>query len=174
MHQSRRLTPAQPEMLKHTAYTPIMLGVLLAHGLHDRAWHERLATVLGLRFMPWAAAAVVVVVCTVAPVDLTGWPRLSLHLAMVVLVGSCVIREDHWMMPLLRLPPLVRIGVLSYGIYLLHMLCRHGCKAILDKAGLPAEPWLFPLTLGVTVVVAWLSFTFYEARFLKLKDRFTS
>lgn len=167
------LKSTEPEMLKQTGFTPIMLGVLLAHGLHSPSWHARLAPVLGQRFMPLAAAAVVVLICTFAPLDLTGVPRLSIHLAMAVLVGSCVIREDHLAMPLLRLPPLVRIGLLSYGIYLLHMFCRHGCKAILDKVGLPTEPWLFPLTLVVTVIVAQLSYTFYESRFLKLKDRFT-
>lgn len=167
------LKSTEPEMLKQTGFTPIMLGVLLAHGLHDERWHARLAPVLGQRWMPFAAGAAVLAICTFAPLDLTGWPRLSIHVAMVVLVGSCVIREDHFAMPLLRLPPLVRIGLLSYGIYLLHMFCRHGCKAILDKLGVSTEPWLFPLTLIVTVVVAQISYTFYEQRFLKLKDRFT-
>ena len=167
------LTSAEPEMLKQTGFTPIMLGVLLAHGLHSPNWHARLAPVLGHRLMPLVAAAAVLAICTFAPLDLTGVPRLSIHLAMVVLVGSCVIREDHVAMSLLRLPPLVRIGLLSYGIYLFHMFCRHGCKVILDKMGLPAEPWLFPLTLIVTVIIAQISYTFYESRFLKLKDRFS-
>ncbi len=165
--------PHQPEFLRQTGFTPIMLGVLLAHGLHDPIWHERLAKVLRPVWMPLLAAAVILLICTLAPKDLTGWPRFSLHLFMTLLLGSCVIREDHLLMPLLRLPPLVRIGALSYGIYLLHMLSRHGCAAVLNKVGLPLEPWLFPLTLLVTVVIAELSFRFFESRFLKLKDRFT-
>ena len=166
-------TSAQPEMLKQTGFTPILLGVLLAHGLHDPRWHARLALVLGQRWMPLLAAATLVLLCTVAPQDLTGVPRLSIHLAMLVLVGSCVIREDHLAMTALRLPPLVRIGLLSYGIYLLHMICRHGCRVVLDKVGLPTEPWLFPSTLVATVIVAQISYSFYEQRFLRLKERFT-
>ncbi len=166
-------TPHQPEFLRQTGFTPIMLGVLLAHGLHDPRWHARLAGLLHLRGTAVVALFVIVFICTVAPPDLTGWPRFSLHLAMTVLVGASVIREDHLLQPMLRLPPLVRIGMLSYGMYLLHMLCRHGCKTVLTKLGLVQDFWLFPATLVVTVVVAQASFQFYEQRFLKLKDRFS-
>lgn len=165
---------AEPQMLKQTGFTPILLGVVLAHALHHPAWHERLARVLTLRATPVVAAVAIVFVCSVAPVDLTGWPRLSLHLLMVVLVGSCVIREDHLLRPVLQLPPLVRIGVLSYGIYLLHMICRHVCHSAIERIGLDERPWLFLSTLGLTVIIAQVSFTFFEQRFLRLKDRFTS
>lgn len=163
----------QPEFLRQTGFTPIMLGVLLAHGLHNPLWHQRLARLLHPQAMGLAALVVVVGICSWAPLDLTGWPRFSLHLAMATLVGASVVREDHLLMPALRFPPLVRIGMLSYGIYLLHMLTRHGCKTILAKIGLTEEAWLFPTTLLATVVVAQLSFHFYESRFLKLKDRFS-
>jgi len=163
----------EPQMLKQTGFTPILLGVMLAHALHHPLWHERLARVLTLRGTPAVAAAAIVFVCSVAPVDLTGWPRFSLHLLMVVLVGSCVIREDHLLGPVLRLPPLVRIGVLSYGIYLLHMFSRHLCHSVIEKFGWDERPWLFFSTLILTVIVAQLSFTFYEQRFLLLKARFT-
>ena len=164
----------EPEFLRQTGFTPILLGVLLAHGLHDPRSHAWLARLLHPRGLGVLALGVIVFICTVAPADLTGWPRFTLHLAMAVLVGACIIREDHLLMPALKLPPLVRIGLLSYGMYLFHMLCRHGCNAVLQKLGLTHEAWLFPVTLLVTVVVAQLSFTFYEQRFLKLKDRFAA
>jgi len=173
MH-SLGFAPHEPEMLRQTGFTPIMLGVLLAHGLHSPVWFERLRWLLQPRWMPVVAVVVIMAVCSVPGDDLTGWPRLSLHLAMTLLLGSAVIREDHWLMPVLKLRPLVRIGVLSYGMYLLHMLCRHGCRVVLDKAGVVAEWPLFPTTLAVTVAVAWASFRFYESRFLALKDRFAA
>jgi peptidoglycan/LPS O-acetylase OafA/YrhL len=164
----------QPEFLRQTGFTPIMLGVMLAHGLHDPIWHARLGRVLHTRGTSVVALVAIVVICTVAPLDLTGWPRFGLHLVMAVLVGASVIREDHLLAGPLKLAPLVRIGMLSYGIYLLHMMCRHGCKAILAKLGLIEDFWLFPTTLIVTVLVAQASYTFYEQRFLKLKDRFAA
>ena len=40
-------------------------------------------------------------------------------------VGACVYREDHWLVPLLRLRGIVHVGAVSYGIYLLHGLVRN-------------------------------------------------
>lgn len=166
--------PHEPEMLRQTGFSPIMLGVLLAHGLHRAESFGVLQRMLAPRFMPLLAGLAILGICSLPVEDVTGWPRLSVHLAMTVLVGSAVIREDHALMPLLRLRPLVEIGVLSYGIYLFHMLCRHPAKMLLDKLGVEAVWPLFPLTLVVTVVVAWLSYTFYEKRFLALKERFAA
>jgi peptidoglycan/LPS O-acetylase OafA/YrhL len=174
MLTSLGFAPHEPEMLRQTGFTPIMLGVLLAHGLHDPVWFTRLRGLLQPRWMPVVAMAIIMAICSIPGDDLTGWPRLSVHVAMTLLLGSAVVREDHLLMPLLKATPLVRIGVLSYGMYLLHMLCRHGSRVLLDKLGCPAEWPLFPVTLVVTVAVAWCSFTFYEKRFLKLKDRFSS
>jgi peptidoglycan/LPS O-acetylase OafA/YrhL len=166
--------PHEPEMLRQTGFTPIMLGVLLAHGLHHPRTFAHLQRVLALRAMPVVAVVAVLGICSVPVADITGWPRLSVHLAMTVLVGSAVIREDHLLMPVLRLRPLVEIGVLSYGIYLFHMLCRHPVITVQTKLGLSSPALTFVGTLGLTVVVAWLSYTLYEKRFLALKERFSA
>jgi peptidoglycan/LPS O-acetylase OafA/YrhL len=166
--------PHQPEMLRQTGFTPIMLGVLLAHGLHDARWHERLRAVLGGRAVAAVAAVGILAVASWPNPDITGGPRLALHLCMTALVGAAVIREDHLLMPLLRLRPLVRIGALSYGMYLMHMLGRHGARAVLGRLDADGPAALFVLTLVVTYVAAELSFRFYEAPFLKMKDRFSA
>ncbi len=164
----------EPMMLRQTGFTPIILGVFLAHALHNKGSFERLAPVLGWRFMPVVAVVAIVGVCSIPIDDITGWPRLTLHLLMTLLLGSAVIREDHALMPLLRLKPLIHVGVLSYGVYLLHMLCRHAAKAALSAAGVTSLWPLFPLTLAITLAVAWLTYTFYEKRFLALKSRFAA
>lgn len=166
--------PHEPEMLRQTGFTPIMLGVLLAHGLQNPRAFTLLQQVLAPRIMPVVAVVIILGVCSLPIDDITGWPRLSVHLAMTLLVGSAVIREDHLLMPLLRLRPLVEIGVLSYGIYLFHMLCRHPVLSVQAKLGLSSPALTFVGTLGLTIVAAWLSFTFYEKRFLALKERFSA
>jgi peptidoglycan/LPS O-acetylase OafA/YrhL len=165
--------PHQPEMLRQTGFSPIMLGVLLAHGLHSPRWHDRLRQLLGGRAVPVAALAGVLIVASYPGDDITGWPRLLIHLLMTVLVGAAVVREDHLLMPVLRLRPLVRIGALSYGIYLFHMMCRHIAVALLLRIGEHHLIVRAALTLAVTYVVAEVSFRFYETRFLRLKDRFS-
>jgi peptidoglycan/LPS O-acetylase OafA/YrhL len=164
----------EPMMLRQTTFTPIILGVFLAHALHHPQTFTRLEPVLGWRYTPVVAVAVIVGICSIPIHDITGWPRLSLHVMMTVLLGSAVIREDHALMPVLRFKPFVHIGILSYGIYLLHMLCRHVANAGLSALGVKALWPLFPVTLAITVAVAWVSFTFYEKRFLALKHRFSS
>jgi peptidoglycan/LPS O-acetylase OafA/YrhL len=171
---SMGFAPHQPEMLRQTGFTPIMLGVLLAHGLHHPAWHDRLRRLLGGRGAPVVALVAIVLVASWPGDDITGWPRLLIHLGMTALVGAAVVREDHLLMPVLRLPPLVRIGALSYGIYLFHMMCRHVAVAVLARVGETHLIVLTFLTLVLAVAVAELSFRFYESRFLRLKDRFSA
>ena len=168
------VSPREPRMLRETGFTPMLLGVLLAHGLHDRQWFNRLAPLLRWRPLPVFVVAAIVGVCSLPIADITGWPRLSLHILMTLLIASTVIREDHVLRAVLRLRVLVEIGVLSYGIYLLHMPVRIVIATVLGKLGLLHPPLLFGGVVVVTTVVAWLSFRFYESRFLKLKERFAA
>ena len=88
--------------------------------------------------------------------------------------GRGVGAEDHVLKPLLSSTPLVKVGVLSYGIYLLHMPVRIVMDAVLRKLDVLAPTSLFASTVVVTLVVAQLSYTLFESRFLKLKDRFNA
>jgi len=158
-------------MLRETTFTPILLGVLLAHILHNRNGFERVARVLGHRLAPLFLAVVLMVSLELMPGDLRGWPRITIHLLMMALLASAVVREDHVLAPFLEWPPVVRIGVLSYGMYLLHMFIVHFTDR-LGERGLP-HVFLFPLAVAGTIAVAELSYRFYETPFLRLKKRFT-
>jgi peptidoglycan/LPS O-acetylase OafA/YrhL len=168
------LSPGEPAMLKQTGFTPILLGVGLAHLLHAPGSHAVVARVVGGRFAPIVALALLAAVASVPGDDITGWPRLSMHLVMTALVAAVVIRENHALMPALRLAPVVRVGALSYGMYLFHMLCRDPVQRLLARLDLADAHALFFLgTFLLTVLVAELSFRFYESRFLALKHRFS-
>ena len=104
------------------------------------------------------------------PEDLRGWPRLIINLLMMGLLASAVVHEDHVIGHLLKWPPIVRIGVLSYGMYLLHVFVVHFTE-LLAEHGLP-DPFLFPLVVLGTISVAELSYRFYETPFLRLKTGF--
>ena len=41
----------------------------------------------------------------------------------------------------------------------------------LGPAGIVHPLFAFPFMLGLTYVAAWISYTYYEARFLRLKER---
>lgn len=172
--QGLGFAPHQPEMLRQTGFTPIMLGVLLAHGLHHPRTFALLRPLLAPRVVSVLACVAVLAIASVPVADITGFPRVAIHLAMTVLVASAVVREDHLLMPLLRLRPIVAVGVLSYGIYLFHMLSRHVVLAGLTRLGSSSPSLLFVGTLLMTVAVAAVSYALYERRFLALKERFNA
>ena len=88
---------------------------------------------------------------------------------MVLAVGTVVIREDTPLSGALRWRPLVFVGTISYGVYLLHMLAANAVRAVVHQQ---ASPLVFALTVPTVVVVAWLSFRYFEGPLLKLKRRY--
>ena len=162
--------PNDLTMVRQTTFTPILLGVLLAYILHDRRGFERVSRTLGHRMTPLWIAALLLIGLELMPLDITGWPRLTIHLLLMALLASAVVREDHVLAPLLNWRPIVRVGVLSYGMYLLHMFVVHFTDT-LGKRGLP-HIFLFPLATLGTIAVAELSYRYYETPFLRLKKRF--
>lgn len=166
--------PDEPRMLRETTFTPICLGVLLAHALHRRAWFERVRSLVGSRLAAPILLVALVLVCNLAPADVRGWPRLGLHVLMLGLLAACVVREDHALRRLLTWRPIVRVGTLSYGIYLFHQPCITAAEKLVGRIG-GDHPLLELAIAGVLVwLVAEISFRFYEARFLRLKDRFAA
>lgn len=145
----------------------LLLGVLVAYALHSPVGFTLLHRVLG---SPWAAPVAL---------GLTLWslasptaPLTLVHLCFALLVAVCVIRPDHGLTRLLEYRPLGVIGVLSYGIYLLHMLCDNGVRRGLEAVGVESGLARFALTAPLAVGVALLSRRYLEERFLRLKTKF--
>jgi peptidoglycan/LPS O-acetylase OafA/YrhL len=146
----------------------ICMGVILAHALHSRTGFGWIAPILGRRWMSTALLAVVIGLLAAES------EPLLVFLAMTLLVGSCVVHEEHALAPLLKLGPMVSIGQTSYGIYLLHMLVLNAVEKSLRWFGVSAVSVVFPVTVLGVWGTAWTSYRYYESRFLKLKDRFAS
>jgi peptidoglycan/LPS O-acetylase OafA/YrhL len=145
----------------------IGLGVLLAHVLHDPRSFRWAGLLLGRR----VSAPVILVVLGVAllPVAPSEW---LIHVAMAALVGAVVIREDNLLAPVLGWRPIAHIGVVSYGMYLLHMLCCNFARRVLEHFGVSQPLAPFFATTVVAVAAASVSFRYYESFFLRLKDRY--
>ena len=102
--------PDEPAMLKQTTFTPILLGVLLAHLLHKRSTFVALRPVLGARFSSLVSLVGLLALLLFAPFDVSGWPRLSIHLAMTAFLAACVLRSTTLIARALEWTPLRRIG----------------------------------------------------------------
>lgn len=71
----------------------------------------------------------------------------------------------------LKFPLFVRLGKISFGLYVWHILGIELSSFLTAKIGL--RPVHFYVSLGMTILLAYISYTFYESYFLKLKDKFS-
>lgn len=65
------------------------------------------------------------------------------------------------------------LGKISYGLYLLHMVAIYAVMHLL-----PTDVIWIPIKIvsavGLSIAISYLSYTFFESYFLKLKERFSS
>lgn len=146
------------------AYGAILLGALLAIILHSPQGFERVARVLGGRWTPLWLLGVLMILMEVLPGDLTGWPQFLLHLVMMAFLASVVLREDHVLQPFLTAAVVARIGAISYGIYLYHLIGLDLTTRLLEGDAVISIVYVL-----VSIVIAEISFRTYERYFLSLK-----
>jgi peptidoglycan/LPS O-acetylase OafA/YrhL len=162
-----------PSFFRETTFGPILLGVMLAYALDHPRGYQWISRVLGHWLAPVFALALVCLTCSHPAGDISGFPRMAIHWSLVILIGSCVVRERHALAPVLTLWPIVRIGVVSYGIYLYHLIVRFGVDKAMKLGGFSSQAALFCFTALGTWMVAEVSYRLFETRFLALKSRWT-
>jgi peptidoglycan/LPS O-acetylase OafA/YrhL len=162
----------RPELpILQATFTPILLGVGLAHLLHSPRIFGTAFRILGRRWMPLVTASAIIIACNYHG-DLAGWPRLTIQLLMTAFLASCVVREDHAARPLLASTPMQSIGMVSYGMYLFHIFLITLSTRLASRLGLESPVTAFLACTLVTYAVAQVSFRLYERPFLRLKGRF--
>ncbi len=160
-----------PEFFRETTFGPILLGVMLALILDHPIGFRWTSQLLGHWLAPALAGALVLFACNQPADDISGFPRITIHLSLLVFLAACVTHERHVLTPVLRLWPIRRIGAVSYGIYLYHMLARHVARAGMIFAGFDSQFLFFLGNAACAWMLAELSYRFYESRFLALKSR---
>jgi len=165
---------SMPYIIAGSVAPAICMGVLLAHVLHDRRGFSLLWSVIGRRISPLILLAIVFLALSL-PAD--GWEWLYnavLVFSMTLLVGSMVIREDHVLARWCAIPLVRHIGVVSYGMYLLHMLVANGVTRGMSVIGLSHPVLKFLMVSVAAFIAAMISYHYYESWFLRLKERFSS
>jgi peptidoglycan/LPS O-acetylase OafA/YrhL len=157
-----------------TRMDTLMAGAALAYffqSLPDRRLPEGLSRLLGRVAAPLAFAGVIAVIHTVTWYSpWMGWIGYVLVAGASVLIIADLVGGRHSLLAgVLAARPLVFIGKISYGLYLLHLPVYYMVEKLLPAAGLPVR---LGLKVTVSVALASASFYFYERRFLRLKSRF--
>jgi peptidoglycan/LPS O-acetylase OafA/YrhL len=163
-----------PAFFMETTFGPILLGTMLAYVLDQPRGFSCASRLVGWRGMSVITLGLIIVVLSYSAADMSGWPRIAVHWAMLALVASCVVPETNVLAPLLHLWPMRRIGVVSYGMYLYHLLVMHFVLKGLNAAGTINGFTAFVGTALATWAVAELSYRFFESPFLALKKRYGS
>jgi peptidoglycan/LPS O-acetylase OafA/YrhL len=154
------------------AFAAVGMGVLLAHLLDSPRGHALAWSILRWR---WGAPVLLLALLGVMACPSAG--DVTPLVVMALLVGAAVIREDHWLRPLLTQRIVVKIGQVSYGMYLMHMLAYNVVKKALSAlggAGIDHWALVFILTVVAAFGAAFLSYRYYESVFLRMKHRYTS
>jgi peptidoglycan/LPS O-acetylase OafA/YrhL len=66
------------------------------------------------------------------------------------------------------------LGNISYGLYMLHPIGIGLSIYIANKINYPKNMLIFPLAISLSILIAGISYRYYESYFLKLKRKFTS
>ncbi len=157
--------------LPSATYAPILIGSALALLLDRGPVFAALWPVLGRRGAAPLAFAAILVLLQSLPDDLRGLPNLVLHLAMAVALAALVMREDHMLAAPLRWRPIARIGEISYGIYLYHLLALHAAGLVLERLGLASGPVVLVAYLALSILIAEISDRTLESFFRKFRNR---
>ena len=154
-------------------FFPIAMGVVVAHVLNHKQGFSRVNALLAHFHIPTLLFIALLALIAFLPADLSGWPRLVIHLTMATWLSSLVVQENHGMHRLLGAKPIAFVGTISFGVYLYHMWVFHVVDALGSRAGLESGIGLFVLKVLATIGVAAMSFYFFEKPCLRLKDRYS-
>ncbi len=150
-------------------YAPILMGSLAAIMLHRPAGFAALRPLTTFRGAALVWFTALLVALAVFPVALEGLPNLVVHSLMTLMLISLVIREDNTMAPVMKLPPIARVGQISYGIYLYHLFALAIVSKALEVLGITGTGWVLPLYFALSIGIAEISFRTYEAWFMRFR-----
>jgi peptidoglycan/LPS O-acetylase OafA/YrhL len=139
----------------------------------------------GLYVKSWFATKPVqwLVLLLIAAYYVAGCPFLDqtlMRYLMCGLYGLLILNSSLVAKPVINLEkkPLVYLGTISYGLYTCHMLVDYTLrfsimKFHLERIGFPALMPIYHLSLlGGAIILASLSYKYYESYFLRLKERY--
>ena len=156
-------------------FRTILLGSSLAIALDHRVGHAAAVRLFGWRHAVLVFAAALVAFLVSVEGSLGGLSELSVQLLMVAVVAAVVLEERSFARGVLESGPFRFVGLVSYGVYVLHGQAHGVAEALVNRVGGGAladvRAAFFVALTGVSLAVAAVSFYLVERPFLALKGK---
>ncbi|MEI7460162.1 MAG: acyltransferase [Pirellula sp.] len=154
-------------------------GALLAIILHDGTFSSKYVGRV-LAVLAIVGAFLIFVVQPLLADSITGKTLNVMNdtwfaMIFVWMVHACAVGVTGFPGQLLLIPPILYIGRISYGIYVLHQFVPAGLKQLADfcLVPYPTDPWLLTIIYTtITIALASLSWRFFEKPLNDLKRYF--
>lgn len=148
-------------------------GSLLAIILEEPKWTERLSRHAG------SIALVTLSVYGLCSLIPGFWYRAdslsfnTLGYSMIAAIGMfslayILLHAESRLSRILAHPALVLPGIISYGVYLYHVMVVQAMQLFLLRIGFNHMRMVSPVTVALTLGLAWVSYRFYEQPILRL------
>lgn len=157
-------------------FRTILMGCVLAILMHRRPTYEFIARLCGHHYTALVVAIAICILIAI-PGRIVGLWGFALHLLMAALVATSLINDRNILAPIFTARIVVLIGTISYGIYVFHSQLYIFVNAVLVLLPEPLQDskvLFFLLLTAFSTIVGYLSYEFYEKRFLKLKEKFSA
>lgn len=110
----------------------------------------------------------------------TGYMLVVERLIIALIFGAIILEQNfskHSLFKMASFKKASKLGIYTYGLYCLHVIALTFMEQLFRKLGANMESPIILLLTGlvafvVCVVLAFISYHFFEKKFLKLKDRF--
>lgn len=99
------------------------------------------------------------------------WSYTIVNLFSATLILLLISNNKHSIKMIFSNRIITSIGVVSYGMYIYHMLILNAFNKILTQIGVPMNWFTFLIYIGIVYIVSYTSYRILELKFLKLKDK---
>jgi peptidoglycan/LPS O-acetylase OafA/YrhL len=155
-------------------YYPILVGCLTALLLHDPRWFARLRW-LGCRTGLWLLLFLAAHLATPWTPTAAAYSLDVVYSVCTALLLAALLLGEGPIQRFLRGRALVGVGRLSYGVYLVHVLCVIAVHRFLPVATGRLDVGLlaYAATCGLSIAVAWILFCVVEKPCIEAGRRWT-
>ena len=165
-------TPHPNLVFLNATYMSLILGALMACAFDSRRPFELLANVAKHHALRTLVVVVMVAIAAFSPLDGGGPWRFAFQMLSAFWIAALVLQPSRLASWFFEHRATRRLGTISYGLYLYHLVCFGPAFKIAARLGARTRWVGFPIGCLITYVVASASCRFFEHPIARFAARF--